>query len=107
MSDLESKYAVLSDLNSQMRCGIFTNAKGEVLIVHDEEIKGSIDYVHYDLSDLSFSLVFEDGRTQNLGIELDGKIRQNLLQGSEVTIAFLDGKTIKRAQHVLFLIREY
>ena len=106
MSDQNPELPMLENLNTQMRCGIFTNAGGEILIIHDQKIEGVIDYIQYDLREPSFSLIFDDGKIQNLGIDFDEIIKSNLLHGSEVTLAYMDAKTIQSSQKVLFLINK-
>ena len=105
MNDLNLSEPVLKDLKTEMRCGMFTNAKGEVLIVHDQEIASPIQWIEYDEADDSFSLIHENGHIQPLGLKLDHKMKENLLHGSEVTLARLVDKKIKSSQTVLFLFK--
>lgn len=99
--------SILKNLSEEMRCGILTNPKGEVLIVHEQEVGCPIQWVEFDPSENTFSLIHEDGRIQDLGIELDDKIKNNLSHGQEVTLAHLVNKEIKSTQSVTFVVRDY
>ncbi len=100
-------HPLLKDLNTQMRCGIFSNAGGDILIVHDQEINNELDYVEYDLSDDSFHLIFTDGRMQSLGIEFDPRMKSNLQQGKEVTLSHLKDKQIIASRKTAFIVRNF
>ena len=53
---------VLESLSAKMRCGIFTNKQGEILIVHDQKLSGIVDYIEYEIADNKFYLIYEDGK---------------------------------------------
>lgn len=105
MSDNSFESPILDHLSSKMRCGIFTNAQGEILIIHDRKITSTVDYIEYDPQEKSFSLIYDDGKMQELGVEFNEKIKDNLLHGSEVTLARMKNKKIISSQKILFLIR--
>ena len=90
MSDFET--SILSDLNTKMRCAILTNAQGEILIIHDQALDGTVDYIEHDPETQSFALIFDDGRMQELGITLDQKMKNNLMHGTEVTLTLMENK---------------
>lgn len=98
---------ILNDLGSQMRCGIFTNASGEILVVHDHALPAAVDYIEYDSDSDQCCLVYNDGRMQNLGVSLNQKVRNHIQHGSEVTLAYLENKKIKSTVKVVFLIRSF
>lgn len=105
MDDSNLSEPVLKDLKTEMRCGMFTNAEGEILIVHDQEITSPIQWIEYDEVDDSFSLIHENGHIQPLGLQLNQKMKANLLHASEVTLAHLADKKIKSSQTVVFLVK--
>ena len=96
---------VLQDLNAEMRCGIFSNAKGQIMIIHDQELVSPIQWIEYYEAEDSFSLIHEDGHIQPLGLQLDQKMKANLKHGTEVTLACLFDKKIRSSQTVVFLIK--
>jgi len=106
MSQADTESPILNDLSAKMRCGIFTNSQGEILIIHDKIIEGSIDYVEFDSQEQSFFLIYDDGRMQALGIEFNAQIQSNLQHGTEVTLAFIQNKAIQSSEKVVFLIRD-
>lgn len=106
MSDQTPESPILDKLNSTMRCAILTNSKGEILIIHDKNLDGVVDYIEYDPTEQSFSLIFDDGRMQDLGLEFDEKIKKNLLHGAEVNLVYMESKVIQSSQKTVFLIRE-
>ena len=97
---------ILENLSAEMRCGIFTNAQGKIMIVHDKPLASSIQWIEYCEIEDSFLLIHEDGRTQDLGVTLDAKMKINLSSGQEATLAFMQNKEIKKTQKVVFVIRE-
>ncbi len=98
---------ILENLSAEMRCGIFTNAQGKIMIVHDKPLASSIQWIEYCEIEDSFLLIHEDGHIQALGLQLDPKMRENLKHGTEVTIAYLLNKKIKSSQTVVFLIKSF
>ncbi|MGC3940948.1 hypothetical protein ACOTTU_24375 [Roseobacter sp. EG26] len=90
---------ILPDLQTVMRCGVFSNGRGEVLIVHDESI-GSLLWVEINFDEKTVVLIFEDGQSQNLGLELDPRTISNLRACSEVVVAHLSDKGFGRSQKI-------
>ena len=99
--------AVLENLDNEMRCGIFTNSKGEVLIVHDQETQSPIQWIEFIPETKALTLVHEEGQIQNLGISVDDKMEANLLQAQEVVLAHLINKQIKSTQSVTLVIQDH
>ncbi len=95
------------DLNSQMRCGIVTNLKGDILIVHDLEIKSEIQWVEFDEVEQKLFLIHEDGMPQDLGIQLDSKMRCNIAQGTSVMITQVVDSQIIAFQETTIIIKNY
>lgn len=87
-----------------MDCGLFTNAKGEILLVHYNNLPDEIDYMQYDPAYLTFSLIYENGQMQKLGLTMEDRINSNLVNGTEVTLARMKDKKFVSAQKVIFLI---
>ena len=98
---------ILESLNTQMRCGILSNAHGDVVILYDKEIKSDVQWIEYNTSEFSFSLVYEDGSLQDLGLKFDNKMQNNIQQAKEVTlIHIIDGKKHKE-QKINLIIQTY
>lgn len=95
---------VLESLGSTMDCGLFTNEKNDILLVHYEELPDVVDYMQYDPSILKFSLIYENGQIQELGLTMQDRIDANLRNGAEVTLARMKDKKIASTQKVVFLI---
>lgn len=106
MFDQPSDFPILSNLNDTMRCGVLTNAKGEILILHDMPLSDPVDYIEYDKQDKTCALIFEDGKVQSIGIDMDEKMEADLSHGIKVTIGYFSDKKIQSAQTVTFLIRD-
>ena len=98
---------IIPPLTEEMRCGIFTNAKGEILIIHDKDMPSDVEWIEYNTIEDQFSLIHHDGQTQDLGIKFDTKIKQNLLHGTEVTLALMLDKKIVSSHKAVFVIKEY
>ena len=97
----------LGSLNQKMRCGIFTNTDGQVLIVHDQEIPHSIEWIEYDESERSISLILEDGALQNLGVNIDQKMHNNLINGIEITLTRVMHGAFSLVQTVVLIVKDY
>ena len=94
-------------LNEQMRCGVFTNAKGDVLIVHDQKISGELEWVEYNKTESTISLIQDDGGIIDLGIAVDDKMKKNLAHGLMVSLAFIQDKEIVSSQKITMVIQDY
>lgn len=105
-TDLHS-FGAHDPLNKIMKCGMFTNDQGDILIIHDQPIAQTVDWVEYRPSDQTFSLICENGSVQDLGIELDKKTKNNLSTGRGVKLAYIDGGTIQSVQTVHIIIQDY
>lgn len=106
MSDHSSDLPVLTNLNETMRCGILTNSNGDILILHDMPLNGFVDYIEYDQQEDTFTLIFEDGKMQNIGIDFDRKMASDLSHGLQVTLGYFLDKKIESSQTVTFLVRD-
>jgi hypothetical protein len=100
-------FSTTEPLNTAMRCGIFTNAKGEILIIHDQEIKGSVQWIEYHKDNNQIFLIHENGTSQSLGLPVDNKMQGNMLHGIEVTLAYLKDKKVISSQKVSLVIQDY
>lgn len=90
-----------------MKCGMFTNADGQVLLVHDKPVSSDIQWVEYNTDEKKFTLIHEDGSTQDLGIDLNEKSCANLLSGMEVRLAYISNHKIQDVQTVSIVIQDY
>lgn len=94
-------------LNTEMRCGILTNANGDILILHDHDISAPVQWIEYDCEDNQLFLILENGKLQDLGLHLDDKMKGNLVQGLEVTLAKVADKKIQSSQKTTIVIKDY
>lgn len=96
-----------SPLNEVARCGMFTNAQGDVLIIHDKPVDSQIQWIEYDPVQKKLSLILENGLPQDLGLKFDEKTSGNLLNSRDVQISnIIDGK-IQNTQTVGIVIQNY
>ncbi len=94
-------------MNMEMRCGILSNAKGEIVIIHDRGMKSPVQWVEYHVGDNKIFLIHEDGSSQNLGLEIDGRMKGNLSHGVGITLVrIVDGK-VGATQKVSLMIQDY
>lgn len=89
-----------------MRCGIFANAKGEILIIHDQEIDKSVQWVEYHKKNRQIFVVYENGRSQDLGLKIDKKMQRNLSNGMQVKLFHIQDKQITSIQEAAFIIQD-
>lgn len=102
----QSSSAPLS-FKQSMKCGIFTNPKGEILIVHDQPLTESLEWIEYDQQEDTFCLIFENGELQNLGINLDESMKSNIRHGQEVKLAHIQDEKIQSSQAIVLIIRDF
>ena len=100
-------HSFLPDLNKEMKCGVLSNTRGQILIIYDQDITSTIQWIEYDPADVKFTLIHEDGETQEIGVPIDSKMKYNLLNGQEVTLVQMSDKEIKSTQIVVLVIKEY
>lgn len=89
-----------------MKCGIFTNEKGEILLVHREPFKYPVIWIEHDRKIQNFTIVYEDGRTQELGLDiaaLDG----DLEHGREVHLVYMVGDEIISVKLTVIVVKDY
>ena len=107
LNDSSLASSVLQPLGDNMRCGVFTNEGGHVLIVYDKAIEGSIEWIEYHKEDNNLFFVYEDGRIQDLGVVIDKETARNLTRGKQVTLSHVQDKVIHSNQAVQLIIQEH
>jgi len=99
--------SALKNLSTEMRCGILSNAKGEIVIIHDKEISSEIQWVEYNPQQQIFSLIHSDGTVQNLGLKFDAKMESNLKHGMDVIFAHIVDGTTQSTYKATLVLQEY
>lgn len=94
-------------LAAEMRCGVFSNAGGQILIVHDQEIGGAVQWLEFDQPSGQIFMVFDDGEIRDLGIRLDNKMRANLAKGTTVNLAQIIDREVRSVCAVALVVRAY
>jgi len=102
-TDNEQLNPLLDSLDSAMRCAILTNPKGEVTILHDQSLSGDIEWIEYDEVEDTFSLIYEQGRIQPLGLSIEAKMKENLIKAQSVTLLHIKDKQAMSSQDVSFI----
>ena len=98
---------VLPPLAPDIKCGAFTNKDGDILIAHNIPLPSRVLWVEYDKPLNSFSLIHQEGRIQNLGIDMTEKMLESLVHGKIVQIAHIVDKKVKSAQRATLVVRNY
>lgn len=92
-------------LSKNMRCGIFVNDNGKIVIIHDKPLEKELSWIEYDDALTQTHLVYEDGSVQELGVKIPESMIKKMRNGQEVILIYLvKGKT-KSAQQTVFLWR--
>lgn len=94
-------------LHEEMRCSILSNPKGDILVLHDKLIRSDIQWVEFNVKDLSFSIIHKDGMPQDLGIEIEPVMAMNIKQGTKVQFALLQDKKIVDVKNTTIVIQDY
>ncbi|MFK7839162.1 MAG: hypothetical protein AB8B83_02430 [Bdellovibrionales bacterium] len=95
-----------SPLQESMRCCMFTNANGDIMIVHETPLLSEIQWVEFYPETGAFNLVHEEGRIQALGIELADNAVSNISKGQEVTLVHFESKAVAATQKATLLIQK-
>lgn len=103
---MEDQSPILDTLDSKMRCGMFSNSKGDIMIVHCEPLASDIQWIEFDKAARSMSLIHEDGKIQDLGIDLNDQAIKNISHGQEVTLVHFENKVITSHQTTVMIIQE-
>lgn len=94
-------------LQDEMSCGILTNVHGDILILHDKDLKSELQWVEFDKETKKLSLVHEDGTPQDLGIALDDKTASNLSHGQAISLACVQNKKLTGVQNLTLVVQDY
>lgn len=92
-------------LSQEMRCGIFSNSQGKVMIIHDKKLKNDLDYIEYDEHEKKISLIYMDGSLQDLGIDIPPDMLKDMSAGQEVDLLHLINGKITSSLKTVFLWR--
>lgn len=103
-ASLEGLDALSVPLSRLMRCGILTNAQGQIVIVHDKEIISSVQWVEYDAANDTIMIIYADGSAQDLGVKIDDKTRANLVKAKDAIFSLVKDKKAHSAFKVAFII---
>ena len=82
-------------LNAEMPCAILSNKSGEVVILYSDPLEQDIEWAEFHDFQNDLTLVFENGSTQHLGIDINAAMKNNLLKATQITLAQIDNETIK------------
>ncbi|NCC61793.1 MAG: hypothetical protein EOM12_12835 [Verrucomicrobiae bacterium] len=102
-----TRFSIVEPLGTTMRCGILSNEQGEILIIHDQKIAVTVQWVEFNKNNNKLYLIHDDGTSQDLGIALDSQMKKNLARGVEVTFALLQDKTIVSRHKVSLVVQDY
>lgn len=100
----EEDFPILQPLESQMRCCMFSNAKGDIMIVHEDPLDGGIEWVEFHVKTGAMNLVHEGGRIQPLGVALDDDATKNLSNGQQVTLVHFDANKVLTSHQTKVMI---
>ena len=73
-------------------------------MVYYDDLYDTVDYMQYDPASQKFSIIYENGQIQVLGLTMQDRINANLINGTEVTLAQIKNKKLISAQKIIFLI---
>ncbi len=96
-----------SPLNQEMRCTLLTNVHGDIIVAHDTPLRENVEWVEFNENDLTFTIIYEDGLSQALGIKIRPKIVQNIAKGKKVQFAMIVDKKITKVQKANIIIQDY
>ena len=94
------------NLNQRMRCGVFVTEDSRVLIVHDRVLESEVQWVECDPEAGAFSLIYEDGRAQELGISMSPDMQGYLAYTTEIILSQLQDNQLKNSQKVSFIYKD-
>jgi hypothetical protein len=107
MDDPDQGRAPLKSLQEETRCGILSNAKGEIMILHEGKLTSALQWIEFDESLDDLCLVHEDGHIQKLGLTLDKNMRSNLARGTEVQLVEVLENNIQNSYKLSLIIKDY
>ena len=100
---MNSNKNTLQKLSEDMRCGIFTNASGKIVIIHDKQIKINLSWIEYDENLKQTFLVYDNGNTQELGIVIPDSMLKSLSSGRSISLLHLINGRIHSSQETSFI----
>lgn len=98
---------VFTPMNTDMRCCIVADPAGNIVIVHDKDIKSALQWIEYDPKDNKLFLIHEEGQIQDLGIYPNDAMKKNIAHGSEIKLVKFSNNLFESEQSVVLLIKDY
>jgi hypothetical protein len=98
---------ILQSLHESMRSGALTNTQGAVAIFHEEPLHNSVDWIEYDKQLDQFTLVYEGGITQDLGMTIDTDTQRNIMEAMTVLLVHMKNKETLSEQKVSIVNKDY
>lgn len=89
-----------------MRCGILSNAAGQMMLMHEGDIPDGLDYLEYNETDNTLSLIYKGGASQNTGLSITEDMAFNLFEGKEVLLAKMTDKKFTAFRKIPFVFSE-
>jgi len=97
----------LEDLLKNMRFVLLSNNLGKITIIHEKQLDFSVAWLEYTLSDENIYIVFENGKSQCLGLKINPAMKSNLSKAESITLAYApDGKIQNSLSHTL-IVKDY
>tara|TARA_R110002072_G_scaffold242475_4_gene401227 strand:- start:68 stop:340 length:273 start_codon:yes stop_codon:yes gene_type:complete len=90
-----------------MKCGLFTNNSGQVLLVHRSPFELPVIWIEYDESLGTLTLIHRGGKVQDIGLKIDKTMKKNLSHGTQVTIALMPEQQIESTEKTVLIVKNY
>ncbi|MAI60843.1 MAG: hypothetical protein CMH29_00245 [Micavibrio sp.] len=97
----------LLSLSEQTRCCIFSNAKGDVVLLHEGPTQAPVQWIEYVASTKGFNLVIDKGTVQSLGTEINEQMHNNLLKCKKVILICIENKEPVSKHDVAMVLKDY
>lgn len=90
-----------------MKFGLLSNPKGEMIIIHNVPLGQDVSWIEYTPQEEVFYIIYEDGQSEKLDLNFSESMKNNIINGTEVNISYIDDKKVLSNKIVTILIKEY
>lgn len=94
------------NLSEKMRCAILTNSTGNIMVIHDQPLHSTVQWLELDTINNKLFLVYEDGDMQDFGYPIEADVLKNIKAGQSVELAYFTEGKIESKTQTSFIFRD-
>ncbi len=97
---------VFPPLAEQMGISLILNPESKIWLVHEQAFPDILMWAEYDIDTASLSLVFREGRVQDIGMRIHPPMRKYLARSRQIFTMLLQGDKVADCYIMPLLVRD-